>query len=140
MITKMFIKQIGKTIEVYIDDMIVKSLYEEDHRKDLQDVFDTLKQHRLKQNASKCAFGVGLGKFLGFMVTQWGIEANLDQITAILNLKPPRTVRDVQRLTRMVVALNHFISRSTKKCQPFFNLIKKAKSFQWGVQSNQAFE
>ena len=94
MITKMFTEQLGKTVEVYIDDMVVKSILTEDHLRDLRAVFNTLRRHRLKLNASKCAFGVGSGKFLGFMVTQRGIEANLDQITAILNLKPPRTVRE----------------------------------------------
>ena len=95
MITKMFIKQLGKTVEVYIDDMVVKSIFAEDHLGDLRAVFNTLRQHHLKLNASKCAFGVRSGKFLRFMVTQRGIEANSDQITAILNLKPPRTVREV---------------------------------------------
>jgi hypothetical protein len=78
MITKMFTEQIGKTVEVYIDDMIVKSIYEEDHPRDLHAVFNTLRLHRLKLNTSKCAFGVGSRKFLGFMVTQRGIKANPD--------------------------------------------------------------
>ena len=78
MITKMFIEKIEKTVEVYIDDMIVKSIYEEDHPRDLRAVFNTLRLHCLKLNASKCAFGVGSRKFLGFMVTQRGIEANPD--------------------------------------------------------------
>ena len=91
----MFTKQMGKTIEVYIDDMVAKRILAEDHLSDLRAVFNILRRHRLKLNASKCAFGVGSGKFLGFMVTQRGIEANPDQITAILNLKPPRTVREV---------------------------------------------
>uniref|UniRef100_A0A2N9GEB2 Uncharacterized protein n=1 Tax=Fagus sylvatica TaxID=28930 RepID=A0A2N9GEB2_FAGSY len=70
MITKMFSSQLGKTVEVYIDDMVVKSVRAEDHLEDLRAVFNTLRRHRLKLNASKCAFGVGSGKFLGFMVTQ----------------------------------------------------------------------
>jgi hypothetical protein len=120
--------------------MVVKSIFAEDHLNDLRAVFNTLRRHRLKLNASKCAFGVGSGKFLGFMVTQQGIEANPDQITAILNLKPPKTVQEVQRLTGMTTALNRFISRSTEKCCPFFDLIKKGKNFQWGDQSDQAFK
>jgi hypothetical protein len=140
MITKMFVGQLRKTVEVYIDDMVVKSIWAEDHLIDLQAVFNVLKLHRLKLNASKYAFDVGFGKFLGFMVTQRGIEANPDQITAILNLKPPKTIREVQRLTRMAAALNRFISRSAEKCRPFFDLIKKSKNFQWGDQSDQAFE
>ena len=70
MITKMFAEQLGKTFEVYIDDMVVKSILAEDHLSDLRAVFNILKRHHLKLNASKCAFGVGFGKFLGFMVTQ----------------------------------------------------------------------
>ena len=112
MITKMFVEQLGKTVEVYIDNMVVKSIFAGDHLSDLRAVFNTLRRHRLKLNASKCAFGVGSRKFLGFMVTQRGIEANPDQITTILNLKPPRTVREVQRLTGMAAALNRFISWS----------------------------
>jgi hypothetical protein len=78
MITKMFAGQLRKTVEVYIDDMVVKSIWAEDHLIDLQAVFNVLRLHRLKLNASKCAFDVGFGKFLGFMVTQRGIEANPD--------------------------------------------------------------
>ena len=70
MITKMFTEQLGKTIEVYIDDMVVKSIFAEDHLSDLRAVFNTLRRHRLKLNASKCAFNIRSGKFLGFMVTQ----------------------------------------------------------------------
>ena len=66
----MFAKQLGKTVEVYINDMVVKSILAEDHLSDLRAVFNILKRHHLKLNASKCAFGVRLGKFLGFMVTQ----------------------------------------------------------------------
>uniref|UniRef100_A0A2N9HMM7 Uncharacterized protein n=1 Tax=Fagus sylvatica TaxID=28930 RepID=A0A2N9HMM7_FAGSY len=140
MITKMFSSQMGKKIEVYIDDMVVKSVYAEDHLRDLKVVFNTLRGHHLKLNASKCAFGVGSAKFLGFVVTQRGIEANPDQISAILKLRPPKTVREVQKLTGMAAALNRFISRSAEKCRPFFDLIKKGKNFHWGDQSDQAFE
>ena len=86
MVKRTLAKQLGKTVEVYIDDMVVKSILAEDHLSDLRAVFNILRRHRLKLNASKCAFGVGSGKFLGFMVTQRGIEANPDQITIILNL------------------------------------------------------
>jgi diadenosine tetraphosphatase ApaH/serine/threonine PP2A family protein phosphatase len=95
MITRMFVGQMEKTVEVYIDDMVVKSVLARDHLSDLRAIFNTLRQHRLKLNASKCAFGVGSGKFLGFIMTQRGIEANPDQITAILNLKPPKTIKEV---------------------------------------------
>uniref|UniRef100_A0A2N9HBP5 Integrase catalytic domain-containing protein n=1 Tax=Fagus sylvatica TaxID=28930 RepID=A0A2N9HBP5_FAGSY len=127
-------------LQVYIDDMVVKSVKTKDHIRDLRKVFEILRRHSLKLNATKCAFGVGSGKFLGFLVTQHGIEANPDQIEAIQGLRPPRNVREVQRLTGMAAALNRFISKSAEKCRPFFDLIKKGKSFVWNEESDRAFE
>jgi ribonuclease HI len=140
MVTKMFSELLGQTVEVYIDDMVVKSVKSTDHIEDLRKVFEILRKHSLKLNATKCAFGVGSGKFLGFLVTQRGIEANPDQIAAIQGLQPPRNVREVQRLTGMAAALNRFISKSAEKCRPFFDLIKKGKSFAWNEESDRAFE
>ena len=82
----MFRLQIGRNVEVYVDDMLVKSLDEEENLDDLQETFDTLS---MKSNPSKCVFGVSLGKFLGFMVSHREIEANPEKIKAILNMKPP---------------------------------------------------
>ena len=78
MVTKLFGHMIGKTVEVYIDDMLVKSLREENHVADLLQVFDILRESRLRLNASKCTFGVSSGKFLGHVVSRRGIEANPD--------------------------------------------------------------
>jgi hypothetical protein len=78
MITKMFKDQIGKTIEIYIDGMVVKSRSSQNHLEDLTETFRTLRLHKLRLNASKCVFGVGSGKFLGFMVSHKGIEENPD--------------------------------------------------------------
>ena len=85
--------QIGRNVEVYVDDMLVKSQDEEIHLDDLQETFDTLWQYSMKLNPSKCAFGVSSGKFLGFMVSHRGIEANPDKIRAILDMKPPQNVK-----------------------------------------------
>ena len=76
-------------MEVYVDDMLVKSQDEEIHLDNPQEIFDTLRQYSMKLNPSKCAFGVSSGKFLGFMVSHRGIEANPDKIRAILDMKPP---------------------------------------------------
>ena len=84
--TRMFKPQLGKNIEVYIDDMVVKSKVAFKHVGDLRSIFEILRKHKLRLNASKCSFGVGLGKFLGYMVTHWGIEVNPDQIKTINNL------------------------------------------------------
>jgi len=83
MMTKMFELQMGKNIEVYIDDMVVKSKLESKHARDLGDIFEILRRHRLRLNASKCSFGVGSRKFLGYMVTHRGIKVSPDQIRAI---------------------------------------------------------
>ena len=95
MMTKMFEPQLGKNIEVYIDDMVVKSKLVFEHVMDLTSIFEILREHKLRLNTSKCSFGVGLGKFLGYMVTHRGFEVNPDQIKAINNLQPPRNPKEV---------------------------------------------
>ena len=106
MITRIFEPQLGKSIEVYIDDMVVKSKLESEHVIDLGNIFEILRRHKLRLNASKCSFGVESGKFLGYMVTYREIEVNPDQIKAINNLQPPRNPKEVQRLTEMTTTLN----------------------------------
>ena len=95
MITKMFEPQLGKSIEVYIDDMVVKSKMVSEHVGDLGNIFEILRKHKLRLNASKCSFGVGSDKFLGYMVTHRGIEVNPDQIKAINSLQPPQNPKKV---------------------------------------------
>ena len=125
MMTRMFEPQLGNNIEIYVDDMVVKSKVVSEHLGDLGDIFDVLRRHKLRLNASKCSFGVGSGKFLGYMVTHRVIEVNPNQIKAINDLKPPQNAKEVQKLTRMITALNRFISRSTDRCTPFYLLINK---------------
>ena len=123
--TRIFKSQLGKSIEVYINDMLVKSKVVSEHVGNLRKIFEILRKHKLRLNASKFSFGVGSGKFLGYMVTQREIEVNPDQIKAINSLQPPRNPKEVQKLTRMTTALNQFISRSADRCRPFFHLINK---------------
>ena len=99
LVNQMFKKQIGRNVEVYVDDMLVKSRKEEDHLDDLRETFNTLRQYNMKLNPSKCAFGVSSGKFLGFIVSQRGIEANPEKVRAILEMSSPRTTKEVQSLT-----------------------------------------
>jgi len=127
----MFEPQLGKNIEVYIDEMVVKSKLESEHINNLGNIFGILRRHKMRLNASNCSFGVGLGKFLGYMVTHCGIEVNPDQIKAINNLQPPQNPKEVQKLTEMTAALNRFISWSTDKYRPFFQLLNKWKKFEW---------
>ena len=138
--TRMFKPQLGKNIEIYVDDMVVKSKVVSGHLRDLGDIFDVLKRHKLRLNSSKCSFGVGSGKFLGYMVTHRGIEVNPDQIKAINDLKLPRNAKEVQKLTEMIATLNRFISRSADRCRPFYLLINKWKGFEWSEDCTAAFQ
>ena len=116
LVTKIFQDLIGKTMEAYVDDMVVKSKEKVAHEEDLKSVFDILRRHKLKLNASKCSFGVSLGKFLGYIVTQRGIEANPDQILTVQKVEQPSSRKEMQKLTGMLAALNHFVERSSDKC------------------------
>ena len=129
LVNKMFQKQIGASMEVYIDDMLVKSVKAKLHVAHLVESFQVLKNYDLKLNPTKCAFGVSAGKFLGFIVNNRGIEANLDKIKAVLDMQPPLNTKEIQRLTGRIAALSRFVSRSSDKCQPFFQVLKKA--FHW---------
>ena len=136
----MFEGQLGKNVKAYIDDMVVKSKKVSKHLGDLNEVFVVLRKHRLRLNTSKCSFGVGSGKFLGYMITYRGIEVNPDHIKTICNLHPPQNPKEVQCLTRMMVALNRFISRSTNRCRPFFQFLHKWKDFTWPEEHDKDFE
>ena len=138
--TKMFEPQLGRSIEVYIDDMVVKSKIVFEHVENLTNIFEILRQHQLHLIASKCLFCVGLGKFLGYMVTYQGIKVNPDQIKAINSLQPPRNPKEVQKLTGMTVTLNRFISRSANRWRPFFIFLHKWKGFEWTEECAVAFQ
>ena len=116
----------------------MKSLDEGKHLDDLQETFDTLRRYNMKLNPSKCAFGVASRKFLGFMVSHRGIEANPKKIKSILDMKPPQNIKEVQSLTERVAALNRFVSKATDKCLPFFKVLKKA--FEWTDECQKAFQ
>ena len=137
LVNHMFRPQIGQNVEVYVDDMLVKSLDEEKHLDDLQETFVTLRQYNMKLNPRKCAFGVSSGKFLRFMISHRRIKANLDKIQVILDIKPPQSIKEVQSLIDRVAALNRFVSKATDKCLPFFKVLKKA--FEWTNECQKAF-
>ncbi|KAG7567917.1 Reverse transcriptase domain [Arabidopsis thaliana x Arabidopsis arenosa] len=139
LVNKMFHKHLGKTMEVYIDDMLVKSLRKEDHIKHLEECFEILNQYQMKLNPAKCTFGVPFGEFLGYIVTKRGIEANANQINAFLNMPSPKNFKEVQRLTGRIAALNRFISRSTDKSLPFYQILKGNKGFLWDEKCEEAF-
>ena len=123
-------------MEVYVDDMLVKSKDEANHLDDLKEPFNTLRKYNMKLNPTKCDFAITSRKLLGFMVSQQGIKANPNKVKAIIEVKSPKTVKKVQRLTRKVATLNKFVSRATDKCMPFFKVLKKA--FQWNDECEEA--
>ncbi|XP_043705383.1 uncharacterized protein LOC122655236 [Telopea speciosissima] len=111
-------------MEVYVDDMLVKSLKANDHIRDLDEAFQVLRKSKMRLNPAKCAFSVTSGKFLGFMVSKRGIEVNLTKIKAILEMRPPERVKELQELTGRIAALGRFILTSRDRCLPFFKALK----------------
>ena len=118
--------------------MLVKSLREADHLDDLRETFDTLRSYNMKLNPNKCVFRVTVGKFLGFMVSQKGIEVNSKKIRAIMELESPRTIKEVQSLNGKIAALNKFVSRATNRCLPFFCTLRR--SFEWTDECQTTFD
>ncbi|KAL0355558.1 UNVERIFIED_CONTAM: hypothetical protein Sradi_4002700 [Sesamum radiatum] len=112
----------------------------EEHVKDLEETFSVLRKYKLKLNPVKCALGVQDGRFLGFMVTQRGIEANALKIKAIIDMKSPTCLNEVQRMRGRIGAMSRFISKSAEKSLPFFKTLRKAKTFEWGTPCQLAFE
>ncbi|XP_024193523.1 uncharacterized protein LOC112197176 [Rosa chinensis] len=119
---------LGKVLEVYIDDVVVKSQKKEDHITDLRKVFERMRRHRLKMNPAKCVFGVQAGDFLGFIVHQRGIEVPEDKASAVINASPPRTKKELQRLLG--------------KIQPFSPLLRLQgqNEFVWEPKHQEAFD
>ena len=107
-------------MEVYIDDMLVKSTTIELHITHMSEAFQILREYNMKLNLDKYAFGVSTEKFLGFIFNNRGIEANPNQIKVVLNMPPPPNIKEVQRLTGRIAALSIFMSKAIDKCQPFF--------------------
>ena len=138
LVTKMFRPLLGKTMEVYINDMLVKSKEHPDHAERLQEAFELLRAYDMKLNPSKCPFGVNAGRFLGFMVTQRGIEANPVQLKAILESLAPVYKKGVQQLTGRLAALRRFISQFTDLLMPFFITLKGANRIGWNEECDKA--
>jgi hypothetical protein len=139
MTAKVLHSQIGRNVLTYVDDIIVKSVKQENHIADLQETFTNFRQAGLKLNPEKCVLGVK-GMFLGYLVSTKGIEANPTKIKAILQMEPPSTKKGAQRLVGRLASLNRFISRSAERNLPFFEILKSAEVFQWGPAQQKAFE
>ena len=131
LVNGMFKDLIRKSMEAYMDDMLVKSKTAGDHIDHLNQMFNILRKYQMKLNPLKCAFRFGSGKFLGFMINQRGIEANPEKLNALLGMSSPRKPKEVISLTDRVAALSRFVLRATDRCAPFFDMLNWSKKFEW---------
>jgi hypothetical protein len=131
--------QIGRNVEAYIDDIVVKSEKHVDLLDDLKETFDNLRKSKMMLNPKKCMFGVSSGKLLGYMVSSRGIDMNPKKVEAIENLQPPQTRKEIQKLAGMMTVLNRFISKLGECGMTFYRLLRKADGFQWDDQAATAF-
>ncbi|RDY01387.1 Retrovirus-related Pol polyprotein from transposon 17.6, partial [Mucuna pruriens] len=136
---KIFKEILGVSIEVYVDDMVVKSIETKKHCEALGRVFSILRKHQLRLNPEKCSFGVHAGKFLGFLLTERGIEANPKKCQAVIKMRSPQNVKEVQQLMGRITALSRFISRSAETARPIFGTLKKVENFVWTEECEEAF-
>jgi hypothetical protein len=127
-------------VEVYVDDIMVKTKRGSTLVEDLTLVFNKLQATRTKLNPDKCVFGVSAGKLLGFLVSYRGIEANPEKIKASEAMRPPAHIKDVQKLMGSLAALSRFILRLAERALPFFKLLWKSGPFSWNEEAEQAFQ
>ena len=130
---------LGRNVQAYVDDMVVASRDRREHTTDLEELFATISKYRLKLNPEKCVFGVEAGKFLGFMLTERGIEANPDKCAAVITLRSPTSVKEMQQLTGRMAALSRFVSAGGEKGHPYFQCLKRNSRFAWTDECEAAF-
>jgi hypothetical protein len=133
-----FKRQLNKNVEAYVDDVVVKTRNSDMLIADLEETSASLREYRWKLNPNKCVFGVPSRKPLGFIISHRGIEANPEKISAITMMKAPTCIKDVQKLTGCMAALNRFISKLGERALPFFKLLKHQEKFVWTPEADQA--
>jgi hypothetical protein len=133
---------IGKLVEIYIDDVVVKSTSTGGHLEDLRQFLERTRRYGLKMDPKKCTFGVSASQFLGFLVHEWGIEISLKSQEAVRTMVPPTTKRELQQLIGKINFIRRFISNLSVRIKPFMDLVKiKAdEEFHRGVEQQRAFE
>nr|GEY09238.1 reverse transcriptase domain-containing protein [Tanacetum cinerariifolium] len=140
---KAFKSQIVWNIEVYVDDLVVKSYTEAEMLRDINETFRTLRKINMKLNPKKYTFGLAEGVFLGYVVTPDGIKPCSDKTADVLQLPSPRTIKEVQRLNGKLASLNRFLSKSAENSLPLFKTLKKCikkSDFHWTAEAEQAFK
>jgi len=137
---KIFKGLIDRAVEVYVDDIVVKSESFEQHLNDLDEVFKALRGVNMKLNFKKCTFGVEGGKFLGFILTHRGIEVIPDKCQVILDMRSPNSIKEVQQLLGRLTALSRFIPRLAERTKPIVQLLRKGKKFAWDDRCEEIFK
>jgi hypothetical protein len=132
--------QIDKNVQVYVNDVVIKTKESQTLIHDLQETFANLRRFRMKLNPAKCTFVVSAGKLLGFLVSSRGIEVNPDKIRAIERMKPPTDLKEVQKFTGCLASLSRFISWLGEKALPLYQLMKKSDTFVWTTQADTTFK
>ncbi|XP_020233796.1 uncharacterized protein LOC109813916 [Cajanus cajan] len=140
LMNKVFRHQLGRSMEVYVDDMVVKSHDISNHVADLSEVFQQLRRYDMRLNLEKCVFGVSGGKFLGFMLSARGIEANPDKCMAIVNMVSPQNLKEVQKLAGRLTALSRFLPCLAELAKPIVGLLRKVNKFEWSIECEEAFQ
>src|SRR6266498_2054687 len=130
--------QLGRNIEAYVDDVVIKSRVKEDLISDLSEMFTNLRCFRWKLNPEKCVFGVPSGKLLGFIVSYHGIETIPEKLKDIFRMNSPTALKDIQKVTGCMAALSHFVFRLGERAMPFYKLLKKQDKFEWTPEVQQA--
>ncbi|GKC87997.1 reverse transcriptase domain-containing protein [Tanacetum coccineum] len=142
LVDKAFHGQIGRNLEVYVDDLVIKSRTEDEVVRDIEETFKTLRKINMKLNPKKCTFGVEEGMFLGYQVNTKGIKICPDKVDAVLSLQSPKCLKDVQKLNGKLASLNRFLAKSAEKSLPFFKTLKKCtkkSDFLWTEEAEAAF-
>ncbi|XP_075515568.1 uncharacterized protein LOC142550215 [Primulina tabacum] len=140
LMNRVFEKQLGRDVKVYVDDILSKSKEVADFIVDLEETFATLMHYGIKLNPAKCIFCVKSGKLLGFIVTDRGIEVNQEKVKSVMSMPSPRSVKEVQKLTGRIASISRFISRSAHMSYPFFRVLRKAQQFGWDEKCEQVFQ
>jgi ribonuclease HI len=130
-----FGEHIGRTVEAYVDDIVVKTRKASDLLADLDTTFKCLKAKGVKLNPEKCVFGVPRGMLI---VSERGIKANPEKIATITNMGPIRDLKGVQRVMGCLAALSHFISRLGERGLPLYRLLRKTERFTWTPEAEEA--
>ncbi|GJS24795.1 reverse transcriptase domain-containing protein [Tanacetum coccineum] len=143
LVDTIFEGQMGRNLEAYVDDMVIKSKTDPEMIKDVEETLLALKKVNMKLNPKKCSFGMEEGKFLGYIVSSNGIRANPEKAKVVVNMPSPSNLKQMQQLSGKLAALNIFLSKAAERTLPCLDTLKKCtnkKDFHWTTEAEEAFK